>query len=65
MYRVPAGKPEGKRPTGRTGESGRFGHVHVLGVKLWVPAVTGETKNRLTVPLSVMEAGYVDICMWF
>jgi hypothetical protein len=44
VYRVPAGKPEGKRPTGRTGESGRFGHVRVLGVKLWVPAVTGKPK---------------------
>lgn len=34
MYRVLAGKPEGKRPTGRTGKSGIFGLVHVLGVKV-------------------------------
>ena len=62
MYRVLAGKPEGKRQTGRTGESGTFGLVHVLGVKLWAATVTGEAKNKLTVPLPLMEAGYVDIC---
>jgi hypothetical protein len=62
MYRILAGKPEDKRPTGRTGESGTFGFV--LDVKLWAPAVTGEAKNKLTVPLSVVEAGYVDVCMY-
>jgi hypothetical protein len=62
-HRVLAGKPEGKRPTGRTGESGTFGLVHVLGVNLRAPAVIGEAKNIFTVPLSVMEAGCVDICM--
>jgi len=65
VYRVLAGKPEGKRPTGRTGESGIVGLVHVLGVKLWVATVRGEAKNKLSVPLPMMEAGYVDIRMKF
>ena len=30
MHRVPAGKPEGKRPNGRTGESGTFGLVRYM-----------------------------------
>ena len=54
MYRVLAEKPEGKRLVRRTNESGTVGLVLVLGVKLWEAAVTGEAKNKLTVPFTLV-----------